>query len=129
LKRKYLHLLQLDEKNPDALTGGDDATNTTHDKMSENIDTDEARYGTGPDPEDVEVGDVLQVYFDGQVLFEPREFEGEVVRTEREGAEKFFELSCGEEVNCVRGTWFYMNLGTRRVELADGDSSNGGETK
>jgi len=87
--------------------------------MSEN--TDEARYGTGPDAEDVEVGDVLQVDFDGQMLFEASEFEGEVVRTERQGAEKIIELSCGETVKCVQGAWFYMNTGTRSVELVDSD--------
>ena len=96
-----------------------DAPINTRHAMNEN--TEEARYGTGPDAEEVEVGDVLQVEFDGQLLFDPREFEGEVVRIEREGAEQIFELSCGEKVKCVKETWFYMNLGTRRVELVDGD--------
>lgn len=91
--------------------------------MVQNYDTntDKARYGTGPDAEEVEEGDVLHVEFDGQILFDSREFEGEVVHTEREGCEKIFELSCGEKVKCVSGTWFYMNLGTRRVKLVDGD--------
>lgn len=77
-----------------------------------------------PDVDEVEVGDVLRVVFDGQVVFAPEDFASEVVQINEVRDETIVELECGRKVKCMRGEWFYQNLGTR-VELAS--NTEGGQ--